>query len=81
MIDDTIDFAKNLDPDIAQFSILTPYPGTVLYEKVKEQITRDDFGVYDGFHAVMGTKYLKPEELEEILVRASKTFICVQKGF
>jgi radical SAM superfamily enzyme YgiQ (UPF0313 family) len=28
----TIDFAKELDPDTAQFTIATPFPGTELYE-------------------------------------------------
>jgi len=31
-IKDTIEFAKKLDPDFAQFSITTPYPGTELYD-------------------------------------------------
>lgn len=74
MIENTIEFAKNLDPDVAQFSILTPYPGTLLYEKVKEMITRKDFDFYDGLHAVMRTKFLKPKEIEEMLRKAYKKF-------
>jgi anaerobic magnesium-protoporphyrin IX monomethyl ester cyclase len=31
----TIDFAIELDPMIANFSMMTPYPGTVVYEQVK----------------------------------------------
>ncbi|MEA3336827.1 MAG: radical SAM protein [Chloroflexota bacterium] len=34
---DTIDFAIELDPLIANFSMMTPYPGTVVYETVKQQ--------------------------------------------
>jgi anaerobic magnesium-protoporphyrin IX monomethyl ester cyclase len=33
----TIDFAIELDPLIANFSMMTPYPGTRVYEIVKEQ--------------------------------------------
>jgi anaerobic magnesium-protoporphyrin IX monomethyl ester cyclase len=33
----TIDFAVELDPLIANFSMMTPYPGTRVYEIVKEQ--------------------------------------------
>ena len=33
----TIDFAIELDPLIANFSMMTPYPGTKVYEKVKRQ--------------------------------------------
>ncbi len=34
---DTIDFAIELDPLIANFSMMTPYPGTMVYEQVKRQ--------------------------------------------
>jgi radical SAM superfamily enzyme YgiQ (UPF0313 family) len=33
-MDATIDFALELDPDLAQFTIATPYPGTKMYEQV-----------------------------------------------
>ncbi len=32
----TIDFAIELDPLIANFSMMTPYPGTIVYEQVKQ---------------------------------------------
>jgi radical SAM superfamily enzyme YgiQ (UPF0313 family) len=32
----TIDFAVELDPMIANFSMMTPYPGTIVYEQVKQ---------------------------------------------
>jgi anaerobic magnesium-protoporphyrin IX monomethyl ester cyclase len=32
----TIDFAVEIDPMIANFSMMTPYPGTVVYEQVKQ---------------------------------------------
>jgi radical SAM superfamily enzyme YgiQ (UPF0313 family) len=31
----TIDFAIEIDPMIANFSMMTPYPGTIVYEEVK----------------------------------------------
>lgn len=33
-MDTTIEFALELDPDYAQFTIATPYPGTKMYEQV-----------------------------------------------
>jgi radical SAM superfamily enzyme YgiQ (UPF0313 family) len=33
----TIDFAKELDPDFAQFTICTPFPGTPLYTEMKRE--------------------------------------------
>jgi anaerobic magnesium-protoporphyrin IX monomethyl ester cyclase len=35
-IEETISFSKKLDPDFAQFSIATPFPGTELYELALE---------------------------------------------
>jgi radical SAM superfamily enzyme YgiQ (UPF0313 family) len=32
----TIDFAIEIDPMIANFSMMTPYPGTIVYEQVKQ---------------------------------------------
>jgi len=36
-IQETIDFAKELDPDTIQVSIATPYPGTELYEEALQK--------------------------------------------
>lgn len=36
-IENTIDFALDLDPDIAQFFIATPFPGTEFYRLAEEQ--------------------------------------------
>lgn len=36
-IDQTIDFSIKLDPDYSQYSILTPFPGTPIFCKLKEK--------------------------------------------
>lgn len=74
MIMKTINFAKELDPDTAQFSILTPFPGTKLWNEVKDKIINRNLEFYDGAHAVMKTKFLEPEELEELLSKAYREF-------
>ncbi len=38
-----------------EFTILTPFPGTEFYERVKEEITCDDRRVFDLAHAVLPT--------------------------
>lgn len=47
----TIDFTKRLRPDFAQFTIATPYPGTALYDLVREQgrLLIDDWDGYDKY--------------------------------
>jgi radical SAM superfamily enzyme YgiQ (UPF0313 family) len=52
-MEDTIRFACELDPVVANFSIATPFPGTQMYETVKEQgrilaETWDDFVFFEG---------------------------------
>ncbi len=50
----TIKFAKELDPDWAQFTITTPYPGTELYNQANEygdlkSIEWDNYQTWSGF--------------------------------
>ena len=52
-MDDTIRFACELDPVVANFSIATPFPGTEMYNTVKAQgrilaDTWDDFVFFEG---------------------------------
>jgi len=52
-MDDTIRFACELDPLVANFSIATPFPGTQMYETVRAQghilaNTWDDFVFFEG---------------------------------
>ncbi len=76
MILNTIKFAKILDPDIAQFSILTPFPGTRLYDDVvkKGLIIQKDWSYYDGAHATIRTQYLSPPEIAKLAVKAYISF-------
>lgn len=56
-IEDTIKFAIKLNPEFAQFTIATPYPGTKLYDYALENnllITRD-WSKYDTLTPVMRT--------------------------
>ena len=48
----TIRFARKMDTNIAQFTLLTPYPGTALYDELKDRIVVKDWSKYDGNHAV-----------------------------
>lgn len=36
-IEKTVSFMRELDPDVASFTIVTPYPGTELYDACKEE--------------------------------------------
>lgn len=46
-VEETIKLAKEIDADFAQFNVLTPYPGTEVYERaIKESLITRDFEDY-----------------------------------
>ncbi|MBS3096368.1 radical SAM protein [Candidatus Woesearchaeota archaeon] len=63
-ISDTISYAKRLNTSIANFTVATPYPGTVFYENVKDDIFEKDLNKWDAFHSVFKHKNLSKEEIE-----------------
>ncbi|MEM3579529.1 MAG: radical SAM protein, partial [Candidatus Bathyarchaeia archaeon] len=72
----TIAFAKNLDLDYAQFSILTPYPGTPIYEYARENnmlLTRD-WSKFNATEPVMKLKNLTIKQLQSLFEKAYLTF-------
>ncbi len=71
-IHETIRFAKELDTNVAQFSILTPYPGTAIYEQVKDRIFkwRAPWAFFDMQHLVFKHDHLSFVRLEWYLLKA-----------
>ncbi len=74
MVLDTIRYAREVDPQAVQFTILTPYPGTELYESVKDRITTADWDRFDCLHSVIRSDHLTAEELEALLRKAYLSF-------
>lgn len=72
MIHETIRFAKKLDTNVAQFSILTPYPGTAIYEEVKDRIFkwRAPWSFFDMQHLVFKHDHLSFIRMEWLLLKA-----------
>ena len=69
-------FADELDPDLAIFMVLTPYPGTEIFELAKENgwIEDTNWANYDMIHAIMPTETLSREEVQEELYRCYRAF-------
>lgn len=61
----TLKFIKDLDIDVADFSILTPFPGTPLFRKLEEEnrILTKDWNYYNMGHVVFKPKQMTSEEL------------------
>lgn len=74
MVLDTIRYAKELDPQAVQFTILTPYPGTRLFVEVQERVISRDWDRFDCLHSVIRTNHLAPHELEMLLRKAYRSF-------
>ena len=71
-IHDTIRFAKKLDTNVAQFAILTPYPGTAVYQQVKDRIFkwRSPWSFFDMQHLVFKHDHLSFMRMEWLLLKA-----------
>ena len=71
-IHDTIRFAKRLDTNVAQFSILTPYPGTAIYQQLKDRIFkwRSPWSFFDMQHLVFKHDHLSFIRMEWLLLKA-----------
>jgi anaerobic magnesium-protoporphyrin IX monomethyl ester cyclase len=65
-----------LDPDLAIFMILTPFPGTDLYEEAKRNgwIENRNWADYDMVHAIMPTETLSSEQLQHELYDCYRSF-------
>jgi anaerobic magnesium-protoporphyrin IX monomethyl ester cyclase len=72
----TVTYAKQLGIDIAEFSVLTPFPGTALYKQAEDEnlIATRDWSKYDGAHAVMNTHYMTQKEIIWSVVKAYLSF-------
>jgi len=73
---DLKEFVNRLDPDIAIFMILTPFPGTELYEEAKSKgwIEDQNWANYDMVHAIMPTETLTREQVQRELSNCYRSF-------
>jgi len=70
------EFVNELDPDFAIFAILTPFPGTELFEEAKRNGWIEDFNWshYDMVHAIMPTETSSRKEVQEELYKCYRSF-------
>lgn len=62
---ETVDFVMTANIDLPRYAILTPFPGTPLFHRLKQQgrILTEDWTLYDGQHVVYQPAQLSPEAL------------------
>ena len=80
---ETVKFAIKQRIDTIQIMILTPFPGTKVYEELKKQkrIFSRDWSLYDGQHIVFNPKLLSARELQLNVIRAYAQFYSFFRAF
>ena len=70
------EFINYVDSDIAIFMVLTPFPGTDLYEEASRGgwIEDKNWANYDMVHAIMPTETLTRQEVQQQLYMCYKSF-------
>lgn len=74
VFDNTVEFAIDAGIDLPRFAILTPFPGTPIYQRMQTQgrILTQDWELYDGQHVVFQPKHMSVQQLAEGHERAWK---------
>ncbi|MBI3967923.1 MAG: radical SAM protein, partial [Chloroflexi bacterium] len=72
--DATVELVLETKIDLPRYAILTPFPGTPLYNRLEREgrILTKDWTLYDGQHVVFQPRHLSPEELLRSTERAWK---------
>lgn len=67
VFDKTLDFLTESAVEVAQLTMMTPFPGTTLYEQLEKEgrILTRDWKYYDFNHVVFRPMNMSPEELQE----------------
>jgi radical SAM superfamily enzyme YgiQ (UPF0313 family) len=75
-IENTIKFAKSLNLDYAEFSILTPYPGTPIYDYALENnlLMTNNWSKYTATEPVVKVKGVSERQLRNLFQKAYLSF-------
>lgn len=66
----TVDYAKKLNTIVAQFFILTPFPGTAHYRQMADDIIEKDWEKFNSFTPVFKHPNLSSRELQSLKEKA-----------
>jgi len=83
VFDRTLEFVAQAKLEVAYFSILTPYPGTRLHQRLAEEgrLLTSDWSCYDGHHVVYRPKTFAPDELLKGYYRTFKQVYTLPSVF
>ena len=62
-------YAQDLNPTYANFNVVTPYPGTAFYERMRPQIEDADLSHYTVYTPVLKYQHLTRRRMEELVAK------------
>ncbi len=79
----TTAFARECRIDTAQFNVLTPLPGTRLFNRIVSEgrLLHRKWQYYDGLHVVFSPKHMSPRELQEGMMSCFSDFYTYTRAF
>ena len=83
IFDDTINAVYDLNLDLFGARILTPFPGTPLYDDLEKEkrILTKDWSKYDTCNVVFQPKHITPQELLDGFIRVRRTVSSPYSNF
>jgi anaerobic magnesium-protoporphyrin IX monomethyl ester cyclase len=72
----TIDYAKRLNTYMAQFDVMTPYPGTKYYDTVQDRLVTQDWKQYTTYRPVLRLDHSSSEEVLYFKRKAYREYYC-----
>ncbi len=72
----TVRFCKKNHIETLQFMVLTPFPGTKVYEDMDRagRLLHKNWNYYDALHVVYKPKNFTPKELQDYMIRSFEEF-------
>ncbi len=74
VFDETVNFNIDANFDMCAYSVLTPYPGTLLWYQMKKDVVSYDWNLYDQAHITYQPKSMEPDVLRAGHLRAYERF-------
>ncbi|HUX93497.1 MAG TPA: radical SAM protein, partial [Ignavibacteriaceae bacterium] len=76
MIMKTVNWAKKMNPQLAQFSLLVPFPGTQLYYDMKKEnkLLHNDWRLFDALHPTIKLNNITPLEAQKLIIKSYRKF-------
>jgi anaerobic magnesium-protoporphyrin IX monomethyl ester cyclase len=72
----TSEFCSRMSLDYAQYAILTPLPGTRVYQQLEREgrLLHKDWSMYDGLHSVFSPRHMTADELQKGMIECFSEF-------